>query len=417
MKKYDEKGGAISLLILVIAALFGILYLGLVHVSKSSIEVSKQKQLLDNAGALVGYDVIKYGLNHVCMNGSVLNETRVKLLQVAREMNIEPIPDIRCNDLGIYTDEFGRTKRRIVISTTTGVSSHYNHELTNRSVITDINEQSGDIKKPDSSITFILDFSGSMNSFNRRNQLINAFNQFIEGRYDIKYGVVLFSTDVIRPSININKGNIHDSDSSRRVSQQRADGSTNFTAALSEGKRLLFNQPIDKHFFVFITDGDPTAGGEPISWVRQNIFSINPIDCKRINPGTSCIVIYSLGINISDAGVERLIKMSGHAATADDERIDYFFYASNNQISQAFDNIIASIMCKWGPISPIPAMNQLSNLNLFLNDVPITRDDWELDEDTYEIKIYNQTCDRILEEGGVVAVRYGGPTITTPESI
>jgi hypothetical protein len=415
MSKRKEKGGAISLLILVIAALLGILYFGLIHVSKSSIEVSKQKQLLDNAGALIGYDMIRYGLNHVCVNGNIQNETRVKLLQVARELNIDQMPNISCEDLGVYIDELGQTQRKISVSTTTGVSSHYNNEQTTRSVFVSVKEQSGQIKKPDSSITFILDFSGSMNSFNRRNQLINAFNQFVAGDYDIKYGVVLFSTDVIRPSININKGNIHDNDSSRRVSQQIADGSTNFIAALSEGKRLLFNQPIDKHFFVFITDGDPTAGGEPISWVRQNIFNVNAIDCKRINPGSNCITIYSLGINVSDANVERLIKMSGNAATVD--RSAYFFYASNNQISQAFDNIIASIMCKWGPISPIPATAQLSNLNIFLNDIPIRRDDWELDDDTYEIKIYNQTCDRILQEGGIMTIRYGRPTITTPESI
>jgi hypothetical protein len=417
MSKRKEKGGAISLLVLVIAALLAILYFGLIHVSKSSIEVSNQKQLLDNAGALIGYDIIKYGLNHVCMNGSVQNETRNKLLQVSREMRINQMPDIRCDDLGIEIDENGQSFRRISVSMTSSVSSHYNIEQTTRSVITAIKEQSGQIKKPDSSITFILDFSGSMNSFNRRNQLINAFNQFVIGNYDIKYGVVLFSTDVIRPSININKGNLHDNEASRRVSQQRADGSTNFTAALSEGKRILFNQPIDKHFFVFITDGDPTAGGEPISWVRQNIFNVNAIDCKKINPAVNCITIYSLGINVSDANVERLIKMSGNAATADVDRDDYFFYAANNQISQAFDNIIASIMCKWGPISPIPNAVQLSNVNIFLNDMPIDREDWELDEDTYEIKIYNQTCDLILEGGGVITVRYGRPTITTPDSI
>jgi hypothetical protein len=417
MVKREQKGGAISLLILVISALLAILYFGLIHVSKSSIEVSNQKQLLDNAGSLIGYNIIKYGLNHVCVNGSVQNETRIILLNVAREMNINPIPDIRCDDLGIYTDDLGQTKRKINISTTTSVSSHYNHDTTTRSITSLIKEQSAQIKKPDSSITFILDFSGSMNSFNRRNQLINAFNQFIDGNYDIKYGVVLFSTDVIQPSININKGNIHDADSKIRVSRQIANGSTNFTSALTDAKRLLFNQPIDKHFFVFITDGDPTAGGEPISWVRQNIFNVNAIDCKKINPDRNCITIYSLGINVSDANVERLIKMSGNAATADADRDDYFFYASNDQIRNAFDNIIASIMCKWGPISPIPSVDELSNLNVFLNDIPVNRNDWELDDDTYEIKIYNATCDSILEGGGIMTVRYGRPAIITPESI
>jgi len=180
-------------------------------------------------------------------------------------MNINPIPIIKCQDLGTIIDPItGQTKRNIQLETTTGISSRYsNGETTTRNINIQFNEQTQPVKKPDSSITFILDFSGSMNAFNRRDQLIQAVNQFIVGQYDIKYGVVMFSTDVIQPSININKGGAHDRAAIDRLNRQRADGNTNFTAGLSQARSLLQGQPIDKHFFVFITDGDPTAGGEP----------------------------------------------------------------------------------------------------------------------------------------------------------
>ena len=407
--KSNQKGGSVALLILVMAAFLGILYIGQIEVAKSSIEVNKQKQLLDMAGTLLGNNIIKSGISYNCANGEFQNDSRIILETAAREMNIHTIPNIKCHDLGTYIDELGQTKHRLQITSTTGVSSKYaNGELVNREIIIEFKEQTQEIKKPDSSITFILDYSGSMNSFNRRQQLVNAFNQFIAGQYDIKYGASLFSTDVIQPSVNINKGGIHDQLASQRISNQRADGSTNFTAGLNDAKNLLRNQPIDKHFFVFITDGDPTAGGEPVSWVRQNIFNIPPNNCRRLNPDVNCITIYSLGVNISDTNADRLIKMSGNAATPENERVEYFFYATNQQIGLAFDNIIANILCKWGPIAPIPSnLNELQNLNIFLNDQPINKNDWELDENTYEIKLYNQVCDQILENGGLITSRYG----------
>ena len=406
----SEKGGSVALLILVMAAFLGILYIGQIEVAKSSIEVNKQKQLLDMAGALLGNNMIKSGIIHNCANGILQNETHASMELAAREMNINPMPIIKCQDLGTIIDPItGQTKRNIQLETTTGISSRYsNGDTTTRNINIQFNEQTQPVKKPDSSITFILDFSGSMNAFNRRGQLIQAVNQFIVGQYDIKYGVVMFSTDVIQPSININKGGAHDRAAIDRLNRQRADGSTNFTAGLLQARSLLQGQPIDKHFFVFITDGDPTAGGEPISWVRGNLFNIPPVNCRRLNPDVNCITLYSLGVNISEANVERLIKMSGNAATPAEERAEYFYYATNQQIGAAFDSIIANILCKWGPIAPIPNnLQEVRNLNVFLNDIPINRNDWELDENTYEIKLYNEVCDEILENGGQITTRYG----------
>jgi len=58
----SEKGGSVALLILVMAAFLGILYIGQIEVAKSSIEVNKQKQLLDMAGTLLGNNMIKSGI-------------------------------------------------------------------------------------------------------------------------------------------------------------------------------------------------------------------------------------------------------------------------------------------------------------------------------------------------------------------
>jgi len=409
MSKKREKGASIAALIVVIAAFLAILSIGQIEVAKSSIEVSKQKQLLDNAGSILGNNIMKYGITYNCQNGVIQNETSASIDRIAMEMGIRPVPQIRCEDQGSFINERGQTRRRIKLSSTTGLSSRYSDgSQKTRDVYIDFNEQSQPVDKPDSSITFILDYSGSMNSFNRRQQLINAFNQFIAGQYDIKYGASLFSTDTLRPSVNINKGGGHDAAASRRISGQAAEGSTNFTAGLSEAKRLLIGQPIDRHFFVFITDGDPTAGSEPISWVRSNIFNTNPQNCRRLNPDENCITIYSLGVNISEGNVQRLIQMSGNASTPQNQREEYFYYARNDQIGRAFDAIIANILCKWGPIAPIPQnLQDLRNLNLFLNDMPVERNDWEIDENTFEVKLYNELCDHILENGGQITARYG----------
>ncbi len=405
----SQKGGAMALLILVIAATLAILFFGQIHVSLSAIETSKQKQLLDATAKILGNNIIKNGLNHNCSNGLILNESRAQMQQMATELGLRQLPTITCQDLGLITLPNGQTQRNIQVSMTSGVSSHYAQGQTvNRNLNLQLNEQTQPITKNNSSITFILDFSGSMNSNNRRTQLIDAVNQFINARYDIKYGAALFSTDSINPPIHINKGPFHDSQASTRIGNQRAEGNTNFTAGLSQAKSLLNTQPIDKHFFVFITDGDPTAGSEPIAWVRNNIFNIPAENCRRLNPQVNCITIYSLGVAISDNNVQRLISMSGNAATLPNARQDYFYYANNQQIGRAFDNIIANILCKWGPINPLPTnLNDLQNLNVFLNDRPINRNDWEIDETNMEIKLYNQVCDEILENGNNITIRYG----------
>lgn len=411
-----QKGGSFALLILVITASLAILYFGNITVSSTAIEVSRQKQLLDATATLLGNNIIRYGLSYNCTNGMILNDTDALSRYLARQMRMTNYPDtFRCQDLGLITHAHnGQTQRQIKLSSTTQTTP--NMPPITRDVIIQINEQSATVSKPDSSITFILDFSGSMSQFNRRTQLINAVNQFIDANYDIKWGVVLFSTATLPPSIPINQGPPHNTRVKQRLNSQPANGSTNFSDALNTAKQqLISSQQPDKHFFVFITDGDPNAGAEPITWTSYNIFNIDPRNCTRHNPQSHCITIYSLGINISPSNVERLIKMSGNAATPLNNRADYFFYSDNNQIATAFDNIIASIMCTWGPITPRPQnLSQLNNLNIFINDQPIPKDNWQLDNETGEISIYNEACDNVLINGGLITARYGSVTLLIP---
>jgi hypothetical protein len=411
-----QKGGSFALLILVITASLAILYFGNITVSSTAIEVSRQKQLLDATATLLGNNIIRYGLSYNCTNGMILNDTDALSRYLARQMRMTNYPDtFRCQDLGLITHAHnGQTQRQIKLSSTTQTTP--NMPPITRDVIIQINEQSATVSKPDSSITFILDFSGSMSQFNRRTQLINAVNQFIDANYDIKWGVVLFSTATLPPSIPINQGPPHNTRVKQRLNSQPANGSTNFSDALNTAKQqLISSQQPDKHFFVFITDGDPNAGAEPINWTSYNIFNTDPRNCTRHNPQSHCITIYSLGINISPSNVERLIKMSGNAATPLNNRADYFFYSDNNQIATAFDNIIASIMCTWGPITPRPQnLSQLNNLNIFINDQPIPKDNWQLDNETGEISIYNEACDNVLINGGLITARYGSVTLLIP---
>jgi len=410
-----QKGGSFALLILVITASLAILYFGNITVSSTAIEVSRQKQLLDATASLLGNNIIKYGLSYNCANGMLLNDTDAQSRYLARQIGITQYPNtFSCQDMGLITLPNTQTQRQIKLSTTTQATP--NSPPITRDVIININEQSSPVSKPDSSITFILDFSGSMNQFNRRTQLINAVNQFIDADYDIKWGVVLFSTATLPPSIPINQGPPHNARVRQRLNSQPANGSTNFSDALNTAKQqLLASQQPDKHFFVFITDGDPNAGAEPISWTSHNIFNIDPRNCTRHNPQFHCITIYSLGINITQGNVERLIKMSGNAATSINDRQDYFFYSDNNQIAAAFDNIIASIMCKWGPIAPPPSnVSQLDNLTIFLNDRPVPRQDWELDDQTLEVSVYNEACDNVLINGGLITARYGSVILQVP---
>jgi hypothetical protein len=60
MSKKREKGASVAALIVIIAAFLAILSIGQIEVTKSSIEISKQKQLLDNAGSILGKNIMKF---------------------------------------------------------------------------------------------------------------------------------------------------------------------------------------------------------------------------------------------------------------------------------------------------------------------------------------------------------------------
>jgi len=233
-----QKGGSFALLILVITASLAILYFGNITVSSTAIEVSRQKQLLDATASLLGNNIIKYGLSYNCANGMLLNDTDAQSRYLARQIGITQYPNtFSCQDMGLITLPNTQTQRQIKLSTTTQATP--NSPPITRDVIININEQSSPVSKPDSSITFILDFSGSMTQFNRRTQLINAVNQFIDADYDIKWGVVLFSTATLPPSIPINQGPPHNARVRQRLNSQPANGSTNFSDALNTAKQQL----------------------------------------------------------------------------------------------------------------------------------------------------------------------------------
>lgn len=420
-QKQNQKG-SVTALILVVAAFLGVFSLGLVYMSKTSMKVNQEKQLLDSQAVILGKTAIQAGNANTCSNGLFIGDMSNHAHQLFAQMQENQNDrQMTCVDEGLVVrDHDGPdgpkgSYRRYRLSSSyqyqaAGVGNAQGQDPTRRETIVEIKEINGTVEQRKPKVVFVLDYSGSMSTNNRRGQLINAVKTFISGDFDMDYGVVLFSSNVLQPSVNINRGAGHNADVVRRIDGQPAGGSTNYSAPIGVAANMLRQQDSQELYIIFVSDGFPNEGAEPVGFVNQNIRNVGAPACINKNGPEKCITIYTLGVE--DASFEKMVAISGNAATPANQRSQYYREARANQVTAAFNEIIANILCKYGPINPAPTQKERSNMTVHLNNMVLkTSDDFEYNAATNEIQFFDEACDHILENGGNITIRYGEPRL------
>ena len=257
-------------------------------------------------------------------------------------------------------------------------------------------------------LVLVLDYSGSMGAGfggggSRLDVLKRAVNGLLDRDFEIDYGMVMFSSDVI-DTVSIGPNAPADI---RREIRRGADGSTNYNAAIN-ATRGLFNAVDDfGENVLFISDGAPTAGGDPYP------------NADRLRD--SGVTFFTLNIGGGAAQADLLKDMSGSRERPGDE--DYYFEARNEQqLMDTFAAIIANLLCSVGPLSG--AIDRPELLRAFLRDPagvetpmlnrPNLADEavartlaFNYDPVERKVRLSKAACDRVTDGDDEVILRYG----------
>lgn len=276
-----------------------------------------------------------------------------------------------------------------------------------RAAITQENFDEAERRLP--KFVLVLDYSGSMNSNfgngSRLDSLKRAVNGLMDLQLDVEYGLVMFSSDVMRtePIRPNNEARI------RQAIARGTDGSTNYQAALDAARGLFNGLENTGRYVLFITDGSPTAGGDPM----------DAADRVRRNDTT----IFTLNIGGGAAQADLLKDMSGSMDPAEYGNADFYFSAVNErELLDTFAAIIANILCAVGPLQGQIARPE--EVHAFLRDnngqeipldnqpnlsAPGVRNSLSYNYDPAErkVRLSERACDEVLDNGADIIVRYG----------
>ncbi len=257
-------------------------------------------------------------------------------------------------------------------------------------------------------LVLVLDFSGSMTrgfgaGGSRIDVLKRAVNGLLDRDFEIDYGMVMFSSDVIDSvAIGPNAPN-----RIRQEIRRDADGDTNYNAAIN-ATRGLFNAVDDfGENVLFISDGAPSVGGD----AYPNVDRLRD----------SGVTFFTLNIGGGGDQAELLKDMSGSRDRPGDEA--YYFEARNEQqLMDTFAAIIANLLCSVGPLAG--ALDRPDLLRAFLRNAagvetpmvnrPNLADDavarslaFNYDPVERKVRLSRAACDEVTDNNQQVILRYG----------
>ena len=203
----------------------------------------------------------------------------------------------------------------------------------------------------------------------------------------------------------------------RVLSSLLSNESTNFRDPLRVAVNYLNATGNHHSYIILLSDGQPQDGADAIQFVDQNVRGVDPSACTDRAGPDICHTIYTVGVKGSDT--ETLKKLSGNALTPDlESREEFALRVESDQIGQAFQNIVDDILCSYGPLVPQPEPDEVSNINVFLDEVPLEEgSDFVYDSNINAIKLYDsdtstiQACTQALANDGSITIRYGKPRV------
>jgi len=387
-KSLQSKGFA-ALTTVLLAAVLASISLIVIQYGRISLNISYEKQLLDTCSIDAGEGIRNSNDIETICSSNTLNQCAIIL--------DSPEPDFSCEDLGLECNAEDLCKRRFKITSTYDPGRGY----VSKENILEVNEEVHDIELIDTAVILLLDFSGSMQG-NRINQLKTTARQFVNADYNLNYSVVLYNDNVIIET-PIGKGQQHKLNVLSILNTYNAGGGTNFLSPLNSALSKIRNTDYESYYIILISDGSPNEGIDPSrDFVQNNIFSINPDNCRQTTVQNPCITTYTLGVD--NANVAALQSVSGNVLNQNS--IDYNYIVNTQQVNGAFNAIIEEIMCKIGPVLADYPANIFNGLTLLEENIDYTYNDEEKIFKFYDVEPF-YACTEMLSSNAQITLRWG----------
>lgn len=389
--KYNK--GFSALLVIMITAVLSLISLSTIKFGKISLNISKEKQVLDTCSITLGKSIIETNdVDQACFS-DYLNEC-------ASLFDTES-PSFMCEDLGTECDVNNVCERKF------GISSTYNPgrgEVT-KSVEISIPEETHDVDLVDAAVIMLLDYSGSMGG-NRIVQLKNTVTEFINSDFNLSYSVILYNNSVIVSS-NIGNSPQHKQIVLSMVNNRDPSGGTNFVVPLNKAMEQIIQTDYEAYYILLISDGSPNEGiGPSQSFIQNNVMNINDDHCiysTNVNP---CITVYTLGVD--NANTNALTSISGNTLnTAPNE---FSFIVNANQVVEAFNAIIEEIMCRIGPVIADSDLKVFNGVQILEEGIDYLYDDIYKILKFYDVEPFN-ICTNMLNNNAQITLRWGRPSL------
>jgi len=271
-------------------------------------------------------------------------------------------------------------------------------------------------------LAMVLDYSGSMQlqfSYGGGGPAIDILEDSIEALLNedlmIDYGAVFYSDDVIHsvPISAAAPGQI--------ISWMHSHGTynmTNTSAGIRRARQLLTATDNTGYYILLVSDGEPNNGGG-MSGARAQANA-------AWNNDISIITLEIRRAGSSVAMSNFMTSVSGTPSSRGDPNYHYVAMTASDLID-TFRDIVASIICKVGPLNPVPA--DLSTVHVFLSAGATERvvpaipagdslADWSADE-RYQyfagdntIRLTDAACDAVIDSGDEIVIRFDRPFLT-----
>jgi hypothetical protein len=267
-------------------------------------------------------------------------------------------------------------------------------------------------------LALVLDYSGSMDLpfSGGGGRAIDILESSVAGLLAadlmIDYGGVFYSSDVFRtiavgpgaPAQIVDAMNTYD-----------AGGMTATSLAINAGRNILTAVDNTGYYILLVSDGEPNNGGGFAGAIAA-----------AHNAWNADVTIFTLEIRRSGSSAaldQFMTNVAGTPSSRGDASYHYVATTASDLIDQ-FENIVASIVCKVGPISPVPS--DPATLRVFLSHggverlVPATADlaaDSAIEAYQYDgaeacIRLTATACDAIIDLGDEIVVRFDRPSLT-----
>ena len=416
-----QKGGAISIIVVQLCLVFALFIIAAYFIGDWSVKREQQQNQADAISVAAMQIARTQGIDAVCQHAAM------QTLMAANGR-----PETELDDCGSFVEieqPDGTTRLQFVANTRSSLNESMAAsrlgtpalQLANDVVLSNegtagMAQQTFDQAEQNlPQFVLVLDFSGSMQldfGGQRRYQVLQqVVTNMLNRDYPIEYGLVNYSSDVLA-AIAVGPDNV--AQIINRVNSQGPDGMTNYQAAMDRATQLLRATNSERMNMLFISDGEPTAGGDPV----------DAADRAR-NAG---VQIITLNIGGGAAQADLLKDMGGRIEPPEDYAHPRFYFSAANPqaLQDAFDAIVADALCTIGPIDVELEDNDNPRDKVFAvlknaRDEEVAMDyapnlttpemretlSYNFNRADRMIRLTEAACEEILDNGARVVVRHG----------